>query len=138
MEILYFVIFAASYKVLHAMTKLFVTSPAVNAVVNEQNFNQDSKRFFMASIPLLPIISLAGFMSNNLVRENLLFNFTAILLCLFSGEFFIVNNTHKGSEFCFHSTLMIGAIHLSMFLMALINVYIHLFELLLRFLFGNI
>jgi hypothetical protein len=73
------------------------------------------------------------FMSSTLVRENPFFNLAAILLCLLSGEFFIVNNKHKGSGFCFHSALMIGAVHLSMLLIALMNVYLHIFQCVVLF-----
>ena len=137
MEILYIAIFAASYKVLHSTAKMFVANPAVNAVVNEHNFHGESKRIIQASLPLLPLVSLMIFMSSSIIRDNLLFNLTAILLCLLSGEYFFVNNKHKGSGLCFHTALMVGDVHLSMLLMALMNVYLHLFQSLLHFLFAG-
>jgi hypothetical protein len=134
MEIIYITIFAACYKLLYSTAKMFVSSPTVNAVINEEHLHGESKKMIQALIPLLPVFSIILFMSNNVIRESIFFNLAAIFLCLLSGEYFFINKKIHGSVFCFHSALMVGAIHFSMLLMALMNVYVFLAQTFIKFL----
>ena len=128
MEMLYLTVFAASYWVLHATTKFIVASPVVNAAVSGVKFQTETKKITQSVLPVLPLVSILVMISDDGLRDNLLFNFIAVLICLVSGEFFFVNNEIRGNKLCFHSALMVGAVHLSVFIMAMMNVYLHLFQ----------